>query len=51
MKEDTREKVTMTKNQLMKLLGIDSLMKRNSKSKKYETMLDIICDFLMISKE
>lgn len=50
MKEDTREKVTMTKNELTKLLGIDSLMKRNSKNKTYETMLDIICDFLMISK-
>lgn len=51
MGEDTREKVTMTKNQLTSLLGIDSLMKRNSKSKAYNTMLDIICDFLMLSKE
>lgn len=50
MKEDTREKVTMTKNELTKLLGIDTLMKRNSKNKTYETMLDIICDFLMICK-
>jgi len=50
MKEDTREKVTMTKNELTKLLGIDHLMKRNSKTKLYETMLDIICDFFMISK-
>lgn len=51
MAEDTREKVTMTKNQLTSLLGIEALMKRNSKSKTYNTMLDIICDFLMISKE
>jgi hypothetical protein len=49
--EDTREKVTMTKNELTKLLGIEILMKRNSKSKAFNTMLDIICDFLMISKE
>ena len=50
MREDTRQKVTMTKNELTKLLGIDTLMKRNSKSKTYETMLDIICDFLMLCK-
>lgn len=49
--EDTREKVTMTKNELTRLLGIESLMKRNSKNKTFTTMLDIICDFLMISKE
>lgn len=35
IKEDTREKVTMTKNQLASLLGIDDLMKRNAKIKKY----------------
>ena len=51
MLEDTRPKVTMTKNELMKLLGIESLMKRNTKSKQYETMLDILCDFLIIQKE
>lgn len=51
LKEDTREKVTMTKNELTKLLGIDVLMKRNVKNKAFSTMLDIICDFLMISKE
>jgi hypothetical protein len=33
MKEDKRPKVTMTKNELMKLLGIETLMKRNTKSK------------------
>lgn len=49
--EDTREKVTMTKNQLTNLLGIEALMKRNSKNKTFSTMLDIICDFLMLSKE
>ena len=51
IKEDTRKKVTMTKNQLTRLLGIDSLMKRNSKSKEFNTMLDILCDFLLITKE
>jgi hypothetical protein len=51
MKEDTREKVTMTKNELMKLLGIEQLMKRNSKNKSFETMLDIICDYFMITKD
>jgi len=51
MLEDTRPKVTMTKNELMRLLGIEALMKRNTKSKQYETMLDILCDFLIIQKE
>ena len=51
MEEDTRPKVTMTKNELTKLLGIDQLMKRNSKNKTYDTMLDIICDFFIISKD
>jgi len=48
MLEDERPKVTMTKNELMKLLGIESLMKRNTKTKQFETMLDIICDFLIL---
>lgn len=51
LKEDTREKVTMTKNELMKLLGIEQLMKRNSKSKAFDTMLDIICDYFMVTKD
>ena len=51
MQEDKRPKVTMTKNELMKLLGIEPLMKRNNKSKQYETMLDIICDYFLLSKE
>jgi len=41
----------MTKNELMRLLGIESLMKKNTKLKQYETMLDIICDFLIIQKD
>ena len=49
--EDDRPKVTMTKNELMRLLGIESLMKRNSKTKLYETMMDLICEFLIIQKE
>lgn len=51
MMEDTRPKVTMTKNQLTSLLGIENLMKKNSKSKNFTTMLDIICNFLVDSKE
>jgi hypothetical protein len=48
MLEDNRPKITMTKNELMRLLGIEPLMKRNTKTKQYETMLDILCDFLII---
>jgi len=51
IKEDTRPKVTMTKNELTRLLGIDALMRRNAKSKVFNTMLDILCDFLVITKE
>lgn len=47
IQEDTRPKVTMTKNELMKLLGIEALMRKNAKSKQFETMLDILCDFLV----
>jgi hypothetical protein len=50
MKEDTRPKVTMTKNELMKLLGVENLMKRNNKNKLFDTMLDIVCDFLLLSR-
>lgn len=50
MAEDTRPRVTMTKNELTRLLGIDSLMKRNSKNKSFSTMLDIICDFLVLQR-
>jgi hypothetical protein len=41
----------MTKNELTRLLGIDALMRRNAKSKVFTTMLDILCDFLIITKE
>ena len=41
----------MTKNELTRLLGIEALMKRNSKSKAFNTMLDILCDFLVLTKE
>lgn len=51
MLEDDRPKVTMTKNELMRLLGIENLMKRNSKNKSFETMMDIICDFLILQKD
>ena len=48
MQEDTRPRVTMTKVELTKLLGIEALMRRNSKSKQFDTMLDIVCDFLTL---
>jgi hypothetical protein len=51
IEEDTRDKVKMTKNQLTGLLGIDMLMKRNAQDKVFTTMLDILCDFLIISKD
>jgi hypothetical protein len=51
MLEDTSERASMTMKQLTQLLGIEQLMKRNSKSKTFQTMLDIICDFFMISKD
>ena len=41
----------MTKNELMKLLGIEALMKRNTKNKEFETMLYIVCDFLVSSRK
>jgi hypothetical protein len=41
----------MTKNELTRLLGIDKLMKKNEKSKLFNTMLDILCNFLIIQKE
>lgn len=41
----------MTKNQLASLLGIDELMKRNFKLKKHQTMLDVLCDYLIAFKE
>ena len=35
IKEDTRDKVTMTKNELSRLLGVETLVKRNSKTKTF----------------
>ena len=50
MLEDDRPKVTMTKNELMRLPGIEALMKKNSTKAKLDTMLDIICDSLVSQK-
>ncbi len=47
MAEDTRPKVTMTKNELTKLLGIETLMKKNNKTKAFSTMLDIITNYFI----
>ena len=41
----------MTKNELTRLLGIEALMRRNAKTKVFNTMLDILCDFLVITKD
>ena len=60
--EDSRPKVTMTKNELTRLLGINTLKKnkflkknaKSPKSKDFNTMMvgmDILCDFLVITKD
>ena len=46
MMEDQRPKVTMTKNELTSLLGMEALVRANSKSKAYNTMLDVISNYL-----
>lgn len=52
IEEDTREKTKMTKNELTSILGIESLVKKNSakKSHKMNTMIDVVCDYFMKSK-
>ena len=52
MEEDTRPKVTMTKKQLIDLLGLQALDGENAKKKPdgFNTMLDIISNFLATSK-
>jgi hypothetical protein len=47
MTEDTRPKVVMTKNELTKLLNLEQLGKRNTKTKTCDTMLDMICHYLV----
>lgn len=50
MLEDTRPKVTITKNELTKLLGLDSLIKKNQKLKAFDTMLDVISNYLLVTR-
>ena len=50
MTEDTRPKVTMTKSELTNLLGMDSLVRSNNKNKAFNTMLDIISNYLSVMK-
>lgn len=50
MTEDQRPKVTMTKSELTNLLGLEHLVKANSKSKAHNTMLDVISHFLTVMK-
>ena len=51
MQEDTRPKVTMTKNELTQLLGLKALVQENTKTKAFVTMLDIIANFLAMTKD
>lgn len=51
MLEDTRPKVTMTKSELTKLLGLEALIKKNSKSKAFDTMLDVISNYLCVTRK
>lgn len=51
MQEDTRPKVVMSKNKLTAFLGLDYLVKQNAKTKTYQTMLDIISNYLAEVKE
>lgn len=51
MIEDTRAKVTMTKVELTKLLNLSELTKKSSKSgEQFDTMLDVICNYLVQTK-
>jgi hypothetical protein len=50
MLEDTRPKVTMTKNELTKLLNLSDLNRRNQKTKQFETMLDMCCNYFAQTK-
>lgn len=50
MIEDTRPKVTMTKSELTSLLGMDALVRHNNKAKTFQTMLDIISNYLSTIK-
>ena len=53
MEEDSRKPPggTMAKSELTRLLGLENLEKSNKKSKRYTTMLDMCCGFLMKMKE
>ena len=51
MTEDNRPKVTMTKSELTNLLGLETLVRQNSKTKAHNTMLDVISHFLSQSKQ
>lgn len=50
MTEDQRPKVTMTKSELTNLLGMDNLVRQNNKSKAFNTMLDVISNYLSTMK-
>ena len=46
MEEDTRPKVVMSKNKLSNYLGLETLLRQNAKTKTFNTMLDVISNFL-----
>ena len=53
MEEDQRPAISGTMNRavLTELLGIESLNKKNQKTKKYTTMLDMLMNYLQLVKE
>ena len=53
MEEDSRPPVggTMNRAVLTELLGIEALNKKNQKTKKYTTMLDMLMNYLQLVKE
>lgn len=51
MLEDKRPRVTMTKNELTRLLGMEAIVKRNAKTKTFNTMLDLISNYLSVTKD
>lgn len=53
MEEDKRKPVggTMNRADLTRLLGLESLQRKNTKTKKYSTMLDMVMNYLLLMKK
>jgi len=41
----------MTKNELTRLLGMEAVVKLNAKTKTFNTMLDLISNYLSVTKD